>query len=325
MSETRQRLLALLADGEFHSGEALGEALGVSRAGVWKHIEALGELGLDVFRVRGRGYRLSHPLELLDESRIRKALDPDTIRRIDELRIFASVDSTNAELMRAREDDSSVTVCLAEHQAAGRGRRGRAWLSPFGSNIYLSLSWPFEQLPPDFAALSLAMGVGARRAMARLGVGGVGLKWPNDIYLDDRKLGGILLEMRGEPPGACRLVAGVGINVMLPDSSQAGIDQPWTDLHREGFEVSRNELAAMLVNEWTGVLDEYASRGFSGFADQWHEADILAGHPVTVLDREAEWQGLARGVASDGALEVEVAGDIRRVVVGDVSLRKVRA
>lgn len=319
MAATREALLRLLADGGFHSGEALGEALGVSRAGVWKHVEALEKLGLDVFRVRGKGYRLGRPLELLDARRIAAGSN----FRIERLQVFDSIDSTNAELMRANDAPGTVAACFAEHQDAGRGRRGRAWVSPFGSNLYFSLSWPFEQLPPDFAALSLAMGVGARRALNLLGVEGVGLKWPNDIYLGGRKLGGILLEMRGEPPGACRVVAGIGINVAMPERGGEQIDQAWTDLARAGYSLSRNRLAATLLDEWCRVLSEFADHGFSAFVTEWREADILAGHAVTVHDRDTEWQGEALGVTTDGALEIDVAGERRRVVVGDVTLRKV--
>lgn len=319
MSETRQALLRQLADGDFHSGEALGKALGVSRAGVWKQVEALEALGLDVHRVRGRGYRLGRPLELLDERMIRHAANI----AVDRLQVFDSIDSTNAELMRAADSGATVAACFAEHQSAGRGRRGRNWVSPFGANLYFSLSWPFEQLPPDFAALSLAMGVGARRALQALGVGEVGLKWPNDIYLQGRKLGGILLEMRGEPPGACRLVAGIGINVAMPDIAARGIDQSWIDLHSAGHPVSRNALAARLLDEWAGILETYEREGFAAFVYEWRAADVLAGADVVVHDRDAQWQGKALGVAADGALEIEVGDERRRVIAGDVSLRKV--
>lgn len=323
MPSTRRRLLAQLADGEFHSGEALGNTIGVSRAGIWKHIKVLTDLGLDIYRVQGRGYRLSRPLELLDANAIRDNLPATIAQRLNSLAIHDSIDSTNAELMRTPCGDDAVAVCIAEHQAAGRGRRGRQWVSPFGSNLYLSLSWPFRQLPPDFAALSLAMGVGAQRALHRLGVADVQLKWPNDIYLQGRKLGGILLEMRGEPPGACRVVAGIGINVAMPEGT--AIDQAWSDLATAGYAISRNALVAGLIDEWMNVLQEFAAHGFTAFVDEWRAADILAGNAVTVIEQEGQWQGLARGVMPDGALEIERDGQLERVIVGDVSLRKANA
>lgn len=325
MQLARQRLLALLADGRFHSGEALGGELGVSRAAVWKQIAALNELGLDVCRVPGRGYRLAQPLELLDRDRIRSELSPVARARLADLHLFHSIDSTNAYLMRDTAlSPSAVIACLAEQQTAGRGRRGRPWVSPFGANLYLSLSWPFDSLPPDFSALSLAAGVALHRALAQLGFGAVRLKWPNDLYGGNAKLGGILIEMRGEPPGPCRIVAGAGINVVMPGASVAAVDQPWTDLATlaGGTPPSRNRLAAVVLNQWIEAFGQFATSGFAGFHDEWRNADLLSGREVVLLDGARRWQGKARGVAPDGALEVDTNEGLRRFVAGDVSLRE---
>lgn len=325
MQATRQRLLGLLADGHFHSGEALGASLGVSRGAVWKQVAALSDLGLDVFRVPGRGYRLARQLELLDRDRILAALPPGVTDRIGELLVLDSVDSTNARLSGASGD--GVMICLAEHQHAGRGRRGRGWASPFGANLYFSMSWPFASLPPDFPALGLAAGVAARRALADAGFADVQLKWPNDLYAQGAKLGGILLEMRGEPPGACRVVAGIGINVDMPMAAARAIDQAWTDLARlaDGTPPSRNVLAAALIHHWIVAFEAFESSGFSGFHAEWRAADLLAGEQVEVADGRQNLRGLALGVAADGALELQTDEGIRRVVAGDASLRAVSA
>lgn len=325
MQVTRQRLLALLADGRFHSGEALGGELGMSRAAIWKQISALNELGLDICRVPGRGYRLAQPLELLDAERIRSELSPAARNRLTDLQLYHSIDSTNAQLMRETElPPAAVIACLAEQQTAGRGRRGRPWVSPFGANLYLSLSWPFESLPPDFSALSLAVGVAVHRALTGLGFDAVRLKWPNDLYANNAKLGGILIEMRGEPPGPCRIVAGVGINVVMPAASAVSVDQAWTDLATlvDGEPTSRNCLAAAVLNQWIGALAEFAVSGFAGFHGEWCRADLLAGREVVLLDGARRWQGTAQGVAADGALEVDTDEGLRRFVAGDVSLRE---
>ncbi|HEX7048425.1 MAG TPA: bifunctional biotin--[acetyl-CoA-carboxylase] ligase/biotin operon repressor BirA [Gammaproteobacteria bacterium] len=320
MQATRQRLLGLLADGHFHSGDALGAALGVSRAAVWKQIAALGALGLDVFRVPGRGYCLARPLELLDRERILAGLEADVHDRLVELYLLDSVNSTNTFLME--QDHGAVMACIAEHQQAGRGRRGRDWVSPFGANLYLSLSWPFASLPPDFPALGLAAGVAARRALADIRCNGVQLKWPNDLYANGAKLGGILLEMRGEPPGPCRVIAGIGINVAMP-ADAAGIDQVWTDLSRLAGETpSRNALATSLLNHWVTAFAAFERGGFAGFRAEWQAADLLAGCEVEVAEGKQRWRGRARGVAADGALELETIDGLRRVVAGDASLRR---
>ncbi|HEX7031301.1 MAG TPA: biotin--[acetyl-CoA-carboxylase] ligase [Gammaproteobacteria bacterium] len=321
MQATCRRLLGLLSDGSFHSGEALGAALGISRGAVWKQVAALNALGLDVHRVRGRGYRLARPLELLDRERLLAGLEPAARERLDELFLFDSVDSTNTFLMQ--QDRDAVVACIAEHQQAGRGRRGRDWISPFGANLYFSLCWPFASLPPDFSALGLAAGVAARRALADIGCGGVQLKWPNDLYANGAKLGGILLEMRGEPPGPCRVIAGIGINVVMPADAANDVDQPWIDLSRlAGTAPSRNALAACLLNRWTEAFAAFEREGFAGFRAEWQDADLLAGCEVEVADGKQRLYGRARGVAADGALELETADGPRRVVAGDASLRR---
>lgn len=319
MQATRRRLLGLLADGRFHSGQALGATLGISRGAIWKQVTALGALGLDVFRVPGRGYRLSQPLELLDRERIQAGLTAPARDALGELFLLDTVDSTNT-FLREREHDGPV-ACLAEHQQAGRGRRGRDWVSPFGANLYLSLDWPFASLPPDFPALGLAAGVAARRALVDLGCDEIQLKWPNDIHARGSKLGGILLEMRGEPTGACRVIAGIGINVAMPADAARGVDQPWTDLSRLGLAVSRNALAAALLNHWVAAFTVFEHDGFAAFRAEWQAADLLAGREVEVVDGRRRLAGCVRGVASDGALELETPAGVQRVVAGDASLR----
>lgn len=321
MQATRQRLLRLLADGRFHSGQALGAALGISRGAVWKQVAALDGLGLDVFRVPGRGYRLSRPLELLDAPVIQSALSPATRARLGALEVAGSVESTNSRLLAGPEN--TVAACLAEHQQAGRGRRGRTWVSPFGANLYLSLAWPFESLPPDFSCLGLAMGVAARDALADCGFAGIRLKWPNDLYASGAKLGGILLEMRGEPPGRSRVVAGIGINVSMPAGAATGIGQRWVDLAAlaGGMPPSRNRLAAALLERWIAAFETFERHGFAAFHEAWRAADLLAGQAVEVSDGREVIRGTALGVAPDGALELDTPAGLRRIVAGDASLR----
>jgi len=230
MHELR-RLVALLADGKFHSGEALGATLGLKRSTIWNRVQALGELGLDVFAVRGRGYRLARSLEPLDQDRIVAELDPRRAARLAGLEVLLEVDSTNRHLAEAaRRGLPDPYACLAEGQTAGRGRLGRPWVSPFGRNVYLSVLRRFHQPPEAIQGLGLAVGAAAAEAVAGLGVADVGLKWPNDLMWRGRKLAGILLEMAGEGTGPWTLVAGIGMNVDMTPGVGAAIDQPWTDL-----------------------------------------------------------------------------------------------
>ena len=217
------KILTLLADGQFHSGEEVGQALGVSRAAVWKHMKKLDELDIPYSSVKGRGYRLQDDIELLDEKRIQEALS----QRLDILEILLDVNSTNTYLFeRAADHMGKRYAVLAEKQVGGRGRRGRQWVSPFGKNIYLSLLTSFAGGVASLEGLSLMTAIAVEKAMARLGVGDIGLKWPNDVYARGKKLAGILLEVTGEYSSHCQVVMGIGLNLSLSEKDAAQIEQP---------------------------------------------------------------------------------------------------
>lgn len=310
-------LLHTLADGHFHSGAALAAQAGVSRSAVWKQVAKLAALGLDIQRVPGRGYRLAAPLELLDTAQIRAGLRTPGLAP-DALHVIASLPSTNAWLLAHAGADPAA--CLAEHQSAGRGRRGRSWASPFAANLYLSLSWRFEASPPQFSALSLVVGVICATVLTAAGAP-VTLKWPNDLQLAGRKLGGILIEMTGEPPGPCRAIIGIGINWRMPENLV--LDQDWADLagslgaHLPG----RNVLAARLLNALLAMLPRFAAQGFAPWQADWQRFDALAERPVTVHTGQAPVTGTALGVDADGALRVRTAQGLQRFWSGDVSVR----
>lgn len=322
----RAEVLRLLADGAEHSGEALAAGLGVSRAAVWKQVQQLDAWGLEVEAAPGRGYRLPRPLDLLDEAALRAAL-PEAVRgRLRTLTLADEIESTNAALLEAPPlPPGRMDLCLAEFQSRGRGRRGRPWVAPFGAGLCLSVSWTFRDAPPQLSALSLAVGVGALRALAALGVAGVGLKWPNDLVRGLDKLGGILVELRAEAAGPAFVVIGLGLNVALPSAARA-------EISRTGLTVAslddfcapppaRTRLAAALIGQLEGVLAEFEQRGFAPFADEWRAADALAARPASVLLGESRIEGLARGIDDGGALLLEVGGSLRRFVSGEVSLR----
>jgi BirA family biotin operon repressor/biotin-[acetyl-CoA-carboxylase] ligase len=322
--ESLYRIVALLADGRFHSGQELGSALGISRAAVWKQLQALDALGVELFSVRGRGYALASPVELLDPARIRGQLDAVGRNLLAELEIHPEIDSTNRLLMgRAGAGLRPGHACLTERQTQGRGRRGRSWISPFAANVYLSLYWRFSFSPAALAGLSLAAGVSAARALEDAGVGDISLKWPNDLLWRGRKLGGILLEMAGEASGPCHVVIGVGINVAMPPAAGAGIDQPWVDLATIQAEtaVSRNRVAGLLLNRLLRAVQEYETRGVSPFIDQWQARDATSGQPVELRLPDRAITGIARGVDDQGALLLEHAGTLEPFASGEVSLR----
>jgi len=286
-------------------------------------------LGLRVESLRGRGYRLHESLELLDAGSIRGALPRAVQPWIERIDLLDEVDSTNTWLMqRAREGMPSGSVCLAERQNAGRGRHGRSWVSPFGANIYLSMLWRSPLAPAQLGGLSLAAGVAVARALAAAGAGpmgrdGIGLKWPNDLHWRRRKLAGLLLEVAGESQGPSLVVLGVGLNLRLDPRCATEIDQPWTDLASvlgaDGYR--RNAVAAGLIAELASALEHYAAHGLAPFLPAWQRLDAYLGEPVELLLGERRIAGVHAGIDADGALLLDMGGELRAFHGGEVSLR----
>ena len=323
MSELQEKILAVLNDGGFHSGEALGSALGVSRTAVWKQLQKLATMGLPLESIKGTGYRLAQGFELLAAVDIRAHLNAASPRHID---VFHSLESTNTFAReQAANRDYAGSVVFAERQTAGRGRRGKEWLSPFGASIYMSVLWDFEQGAQALQGLSLAVGVAVRRALLELGLADVSLKWPNDIYVKGKKLGGILLEMVGDPEGHCSVVIGIGINVSMPIAIGQNIDQPWTDLDSELLSaVSRNKLAARLIDEIFTLLADFETVGFSAYRDEWESADAFSGLQCAIITPRETVSGVLLGVDNNGAVRLRLAdGSIQRFIGGELSLRQV--
>ena len=322
------RVFAELSDGQFHSGEDLAQALGVSRSAVWKAVKSLRDLGATLHAVRNRGYRLAKSSEPLAAERILEKLSEAVRKRVRSLEVAWTVGSTNTELLsRANPPNGTSEVMLAEYQTAGRGRRGRAWLAPPGGAICLSLSWTFRDVPADLGALGLVIGVCELRALHELGVPGAKLKWPNDLLVDERKLGGILIELRAESDGPACVVIGIGLNValgapLLAKIAETGIAA--TDLVTAGLaEPSRNAVAGALVDSCVRGLLEFERDGLRPFVENWRDSDALQGKMVDVRGAVGEvTRGLARGVDLHGALLVETAEEgLKKFVSGDVSVR----
>ena len=318
----RFEILKTLGDGRFHSGAQLGRALGVSRTAVWKHLQALGNLGIDVFAVTGKGYRLARPLELLNRDGILAALSTESRVLLADLELHPHIDSTNAYLSTKAASLPSGHACLAEYQSSGRGRRGRTWVSPYAASVYLSLLWRFSVSPTVLSGLGLVSGVAVARALRQAGLRDFGLKWPNDVIWQGRKLAGTLLEMSGESYGPISVVIGVGLNVRMPATAGAHIDQAWVDMETAlGKSVSRNTLAGLLLQHLLLALRQFEAQGLTPFINEWQQWDMVTGKTIRLQLPNETLTGIAKGIDHNGALLLQCRGTISSHMAGEVSVR----
>ena len=309
------KLIAILADGDFHSGEQLGEHLGMSRAAINKHIQTLRDWGVDVFTVPGKGYSLPEPVQLLNESFIHSQIADNSVA------VLPVIDSTNQYLLDRLNELQSGDSCVAEFQQAGRGRRGRKWFSPFGANLYLSMYWRLEQGPAAAIGLSLVIGIVLAEVLQSLGADDVRVKWPNDLYLKDRKLAGILVELTGKTGDAAQIVMGAGINLVMRNVQADDINQGWINLQEAGIAIDRNVLAVQVINELRHSLRIFEQEGLAPFLPRWEKLDNFVHRPVKLIIGDKEIFGTSRGINEQGALMLEQDGVIKPWVGGEISLR----
>ncbi|AIR64697.1 bifunctional biotin--[acetyl-CoA-carboxylase] ligase/biotin operon repressor BirA [Cedecea neteri] len=310
-------LIGILADGEFHSGEQLGEQLGMSRAAINKHVQTLRDWGIDVFTVPGKGYSLPEPIQLLDEGFIKSQIANGSVA------VLPVIDSTNQYLLDRLNSLQSGDACIAEYQQAGRGRRGRQWFSPFGANLYLSMYWRLEQGPAAAIGLSLVIGIVMAEVLQRLGAEDVRVKWPNDLYLNDRKLAGILVELTGKTGDAAQIVIGAGINLAMRNVATDVINQGWINLQEAGIRIDRNTLAVTLIQELRTALQLFEQESLLPFLPRWEKLDNFINRPVKLIIGEREVHGISRGINEQGGLLLEQDGVIKAWVGGEISLRGV--
>jgi len=320
-NSVKESLIKQLTTGQFVSGQTIGEMLGISRSAVSKHIKGLSEMGLDVYRVTGKGYRIAEPIILLDKKVIEQTLSTAYPKR--NIEVHSVIDSTNDYLMRnIHLNIAQGSTCVAEYQSAGRGRRGRQWISPFGSHIYMSMYWHLEQGMSAAMGLSVVAALAVSDAIKALYQIEVELKWPNDIYVKGKKLAGILIDLEGQALEPCHIVIGLGINVNMPSQSGAAIDQPWTDLQSHSQQtVNRNLLVAKLIDCLTSRLIEHSEHGINQMLVDWQQADLYLNKPVRLITGEKETQGICRGINNQGALLLETDGIVKPIYGGEVSLR----
>ncbi|ROM53064.1 biotin--[acetyl-CoA-carboxylase] ligase [Pseudomonas canadensis] len=311
-------LLKLLKDGRFHSGEALGAALGVSRSAVWKQLQHLeAELNLPIHKVRGKGYQLASPLVFLAAEDI--ALNAPSLTW--PICVSDSVDSTNAEALRLVDAGHAAPfLVLAEQQTAGRGRRGRKWVSPYAQNVYYSLVLRIESGLRQLEGLSLVVGLAVMQALRESGVQGATLKWPNDVLVGQKKIAGILLELVGDPADICHVVLGIGINVNMQRADE--VDQQWTSVQLQtGSPVNRNALVAQVGLKLQGYLERHRQDGFVALKDEWEQNHAWQGRPVSLIAGVSQVDGVVLGVDHQGALRLSVDGVEKIYSGGELSLR----
>ena len=308
-------LISILADAEFHSGEQLGERLGMSRAAINKHIQTLRDWGVDVFTVPGKGYSLPEPIQLLDEEQIARQIEHGRVT------VLPVIESTNQYLLDRLSELQSGDACVAEYQQAGRGRRGRKWFSPFGSNLYLSMYWRLEQGPAAAIGLSLVIGIVIAEVLQSLGADKVRVKWPNDLYLQDRKLSGILVELTGKTGDAAQIVSGAGINLMMRRVESDVVNQGWISLQEAGISIDRNQLAACLIKELRAGFKLFENEGLAPYLGRWEKLDNFINRPVKLIIGDKEIFGISRGIDAQGALLLEQEGVIKPWIGGEISLR----
>ncbi|WP_122286176.1 bifunctional biotin--[acetyl-CoA-carboxylase] ligase/biotin operon repressor BirA [Pseudomonas syringae group genomosp. 3] len=311
-------LLKLLADGAFHSGQVLGESLGVSRSAVWKQLQQLeSDLGIEVHKVRGRGYRLATPIVLLDPAAIVESGMPGEWS----VRTYDSIDSTNAEASRLIALGAPMPLLVvAEQQTAGRGRRGRKWVSPFAENLYYSLVLRIDGGMRQLEGLSLLVGLAVMNVLRDMGVQGAGLKWPNDVLVGRQKIAGILLELIGDPADVCHVIIGVGVNVNMRVSTE--VDQLWTSVRLQtGAPADRNTIAARISAQLEALLAVHRQEGFLAFQKEWEQGHLWQGAAVKLLSGIETVEGVVLGVDSLGALRLEVNGLEKSFSGGELSLR----
>jgi len=314
-------ILKLLADGKFHSGETIARHFNVSRATVWNSLQHAEQLGVEVFSVTGRGYKLPQPVTLLDEQAILSALGEQ--RSLLQLEVHDHLPSTNSYLMQNLSTQKHATCVVANLQTNGRGRRGRSWQAGLGASLTFSLLWRFQCGASGLSGLSLAVGVALMRSLHQLGITDSQLKWPNDVLIKREKLAGILIELQGDMEGPSTAVIGMGINLNLPANIKQKIDQPVTDLASTSAEsIDPNHLLGVLLKHLATVLTEFEQGSFASLSDEWSKHHAYHNQTVRmIMPNGQETHGLVQGIAEDGSLLVTTADGLQRFISGEISLR----
>ncbi|ODR85057.1 bifunctional biotin--[acetyl-CoA-carboxylase] ligase/biotin operon repressor BirA [Shewanella xiamenensis] len=310
----KREILGLLSSEHFVSGEELATQLGISRAAVSKHVDALEDYGVAIYSVKGRGYKLANPISLIDSARLIQSIDNRCF-------YFDEIPSTNGFMLSHTSELKSGDVCVAEYQSAGRGRRGRTWVSPYGHHLYFSQFWSFPQGMAQAMGLSLVVACSLVEVLKSFGVDNIGVKWPNDIYLNYKKLAGILIEMSGQADSECQLIIGIGVNMAMSEDQGKGIDQPWSDLSSLTDMPNKTDLVIALHKQLKRDIQLFEREGLAAFKTRWQQADLFHGKEIRLLMGENHVDGICRGIDEQGAVLLEAADGIQAYIGGEISLR----
>jgi BirA family transcriptional regulator, biotin operon repressor / biotin---[acetyl-CoA-carboxylase] ligase len=323
MKKGHASLLSIISDGHIHSGEALATQLNISRAAIWKSIKYLESLGLHIEAIRSKGYRLAHSIELFSEKKIKRSLSSVARECCSDIEVLFKTESTNSCLFdRLASEQIHGNVILAEYQSHGRGRRGNKWVSPLASGLTLSVGWRFDIVPRALGLLSLYMGVAMARTLQSEKITNVGLKWPNDVLVDNKKIGGILLEVRGEASGPVDVVIGIGLNYKLTDADKGNIEQPVTDICSHSKQHStRNKVVAILLSNVFEVLEAFNTDQNTALLDEWRALDCFVGKQAKLFLPNEEIEGVLKGVDDQGSILMLVDKDVKSYTSGEISLR----
>lgn len=319
LSPTTLKILNILNDCRLHSGTEIAESLGISRTAVWKVIKRLEQYNIEI-ESQHSGYLLKSPLVLIDKNKIEDIIAHPKVK----LECFETLTSTN-DYLKNHPSLKNLQVCLSEHQSKGRGRLGREWIAPFGRNIYCSLSYTFHKDISELSGLSLVVGILTANLLSSLDEGvRFSLKWPNDLYVNNQKLGGVLIDITGEVHGNCTAVIGVGLNVNMKDLALEGVEQPWTSLeHALGKQLDRNTLSAQLINTIVEGMRVFEEKGMEPFLEQWKQYDLLANQQVSLSHGADTLSGIVTGINHHGYLLLRLpSGEERVFSSGDTTLVK---
>lgn len=326
--KTPYKILQILKDGQFHSGEDLGHMLDITRSAIWKGVKYLtAHFNLEIQSISGRGYRIEGGLNLLDEQLILNNLKPDERSQL-QLTVLEQVDSTNTYLLETAKQEPQDTqpfhLVVAEQQTAGRGRRGREWASPYGNNIYYSLAWRCNKDPFELSGLSLAVAIAIIRTLKQFGLTDLSVKWPNDILFHGRKLAGVLVDLVGESHGRTTVIIGIGINTFLTNKAGSDIEQPWVSIHDIlDRHVDRNEIISLLTHHIIEIIKQFDHDGLAPLVSEWNQHDAFKGKSVRLFNGTQEVIGTMRGINEQGALLLEDdQQQIKPYISGELSMRE---
>lgn len=323
--KTPHKILQILKDGKFHSGQDIGSKLNITRSAVWKGIQQLAHNGLGIQSVTGRGYRIEGGLSLLDDVQIKQHLPLEQQSHIM-LTLLDQTTSTNEFLLNNKQPyRQAFHVVLAEQQTQGRGRRGRHWVSPYGHNIYCSICWKCQKDPLQLAGLSLAAAIAVMRSLKAYGVTeGLNVKWPNDILYHQQKLAGILVDLHAESHGNTTVIIGVGLNTSLSDKQAQSIEQPYTTLYDiQQKPIDRNQLAALVISHLINAVALFDQEGLTPFLPEWHQHDHFYGKPIILQNETHAIEGIMQGISEQGELLLKNRyQQTQKIICGEMHLKR---